>query len=700
VASIVRHLKIDPNSLTVHLILNALFLVLLTSVLAGLPALVLISRQLDQQAWNQVEQGLRASQALFSSRQDDLIGLATLTAQRPTISALLLKDDRRELAAYLEELRLGAALDEIMVCSPRGEMLSHAGDRLPTNTCLGDWIAGYQILKTEAGSDAFLLAFSPIAQGNQILGDVIVGRYLDHLLAITLRDQTGLEHTLFVEGEPVATSFSGTLDGLNLANQNTSSSRLEDAKAYVKFLCGDIPYYASEFSISEDAIHAQVALDVSGIASTRKRLIWSLAGGILAVMALGSFLGTGMARRIGSSLAGLTEAAKALRAGDLDTPVEINTRVRDTRVVAQALESARVDLQKTLSQLRLEKAWSDQLLNAIVEGIITLDSHGQITYFSTGAERITGIKQEDALGQSCDTLFQTPESDEPFSAQIPAPGHQRRIVVQLAGGEQASISVTGARLAPTGASSAEVVLVFRDISEQEAVHLLLGYFLANVSHEFRTPLSALAASIELLLDQAQDLSHAEFQELLVSLHLGVLGLQTLVDNLLESASIEAGHFRVSPRPADLAHIIGESAAIMQPLLLKRNQTLFVELPASLPIVETDPKRASQVMINLLSNASKYSPDQTQIAIRARLQENFVRVDVVDQGAGIPSEYRERVFHRFARLDPLHTQAHYGAGLGLSVVKTIIEAHGGEVGVDAQTTGGAIFWFTLPLADEL
>ncbi len=695
-----RYIKIDPHSLTVHLILNALFLVLLTSVLAGLPALVLIGRQLDQQAWNQVEQGLRASQALFASRQDDIIGLANLTAQRPTISTLIIEDDRQELGGYLETLRLGATLDEIMICSPSGEMLSHAGDNLPAVACLGDWSAGYQILATDVGSHALLLAYSPILQGNKILGDVIVGLYLDHPLAITLREQTGLEHTLFMEGEPIATSFSGTLDGLNLANQGPASSGLIDSQAYVRFLYGDKSYYASEFSIGEDAIQAQVALDVSGIASTRRRLIWSLAGGILAVMTLGSFLGTGMARRIGSSLAGLTAAAKALRAGDLDTPVEINTRVRDTMLVAEALESARVDLQKTLSQLRREKAWSDQLLNAIVEGIVTLDSHDQITYFSTGAERITGIKQDDAVGQSCDKLFQTPESDEPFSAQIPAPGHQRKIVVQLADGEQASFSVTGARLAPTGASSAEVVLVFRDISEQDAVHLLLGHFLANVSHEFRTPLSALAASIELLLDQAQDLSPSEFQELLVSLHLGVLGLQTLIDNLLESASIEAGHFRVTPRPADLARIIGEAAAIMQPLLLKRNQTLLVELPASLPTVEADPKRASQVMINLLSNASKYSPDQTQIAIRARLQEDFVRVDVVDKGAGIPAEYRERVFHRFARLDPLHAQAHYGVGLGLSVVKAIIEAHGGEVGVGTQTSDGAIFWFTLPLVDEL
>ena len=279
---------------------------------------------------------------------------------------------------------------------------------------------------------------------------------------------------------------------------------------------------------------------------------------------------------------------------------------------------------------------------------------------------------------------------------IPSPGQRRKITVALADGQHATLAITGARLAPSGAGDAEVVFVFRDVSEEEAVHLLLGHFIANIAHEFRTPLSALAASIELLMDQAFDLGPVELGELLNSLHLGTLGLQTLVDNLLESASIEAGHFRVSPRPADLAQLIGEATRIVQPLLDKRGQRLVVELPTTIPVVRADSRRTVQVMINLLSNANKYSPDQTEISVIATVREGWAQVSIADQGPGIPQEQRETVFHRFAYLDTGANGAQYGAGLGLSVVKAVVKAQGGEVGVDDNPGGGSIFWFTLPI----
>ena len=248
-------------------------------------------------------------------------------------------------------------------------------------------------------------------------------------------------------------------------------------------------------------------------------------------------------------------------------------------------------------------------------------------------------------------------------------------------------------------SEDRVALVFRDISEAEAVHRLLANFLANVTHEFRTPLSALAASVELLIDQATDLSPGELQELLTALHLGVLGLQTLVDNLLESASIEAGHFRISPRPYPIEDIIAEAIGMMQPLLDKYSQRLVVELPAALPIVQADPRRLVQVLINLLSNASRYGPDNSEIAVCATVEGRWVRVGVADQGAGVPSEYRAEVFRRFTRPGTGNDKAQAGVGLGLSVVKAVAEAHGGQVGVEDRPGGGAIFWFTLRTAQD-
>jgi two-component system phosphate regulon sensor histidine kinase PhoR len=173
----------------------------------------------------------------------------------------------------------------------------------------------------------------------------------------------------------------------------------------------------------------------------------------------------------------------------------------------------------------------------------------------------------------------------------------------------------------------------------------------------------------------------------------------LVDNLLESASIEIGHFRVSPCSTDLAQIIAECVRIMHPLIDKHEQTINVALPGSLPQVQADPKRIAQVMINLLSNANKYSPDRTEIFLSAKTTDELIRVSVANRGTGIPAERHKSIFQRFSQLDQINNDTQGGAGLGLSVVKAIVEAHGGEVGVEDHPGGGSVFWFTLPMADR-
>jgi PAS domain S-box-containing protein len=375
----------------------------------------------------------------------------------------------------------------------------------------------------------------------------------------------------------------------------------------------------------------------------------------------------------------------------------IEARIREATRLTQALEEARAELQRSVAELREEKAWTDHLLEAIVEGIVTLDRQGHITFFSDGAERITGWKRDEVMGKSCDHVFRPLETDRPFSELMPAPGRQAKIAVELREGRQGILALTGARLMPREGREARVALVFRDVSEEEAVHRLLGHFLANVAHEFRTPLSALAASVELLLDQASDLSSGEMAELLASLHLGVLGLQTLIDNLLESASIEAGQFRVQPRASGLAEIVVEAVSTMQPLLARRSQRLVVELPEPIPSVHADPRRTVQILINLLSNASRYGPDGSGIELSAVPQDGWVRLALADSGPGVPLEERPSLFRRFGQPGQGSDHSRSGVGLGLSVVKAIVEGQGGKVGMDDRPGGGAIFWFTLRMA---
>jgi PAS domain S-box-containing protein len=653
---------------------------------------------MGRQAWSQVEQGSRASLALYTASQTEVTDLAVLTAQRPTLPDLVTRGEAATLSSYLDTLRTGAGLDLMAVCTSGRQRVAQAGKAIAIDVCRYREADGFQVMPVGSFPRVWLLAAHPIAAEVADLGEVIVGAAVDDAFAKGISDKTGLEHTLLVDGQPVATSFPAdrSVEGPTDHRQFRSSPTIGSARGTLSV--EGRPYYFARHSLGGTELMAEVALDVADNAAAQRRLIGILVGSIVIVATVGSILGVILARRIGRPLGRLTETAAEMSEGDLGSPVLVETGVQEIALVAQALESARVDLQNTLYHLREEKAWIDHLLEAIVEGIVTLDQDDRITFFSHGAERITGWRRDQVLSRPCDEVFRSVEEDEPFSQLVPAPGRKHKIVVELAGGRQATLAVTGARLTPPEGGDAEVALVFRDVSEEEAVHRLLGHFLANIAHEFRTPLSALAASTELLMDRTSELSPDELQELLTSLHLGVLGLQTLVDNLLESASIEAGRFRVYSRPSDLGEIIAEAMRTMQPLLGKRDQRLVVELPAAIPVVHADPRRTVQVLVNLLSNASKYGPDHAEIVVGVSTSDHWARMTVADRGPGIPPEYQKILFRRFVPPSPGADKAQYGTGLGLSVVRAIVEAHGGQVGVDDRPGGGSNFWFTLPRVD--
>lgn len=678
--------RLDLRSLSVQMILSSVALVLLTAVAAGLPAVWLIRDQLAHQAWAQLEQGSLAAQALYEARQNELQSLATLTAQRPTLRELLAQGEQEALLAYLRTLQEGSGLDLVLVCEV-GQVIAQAGEAAPDDLCATDGFSGYYIAPLDPLPQAWLLAAHSLDGGAEgPAGAVVVGLVMDDRFALQMSHQTGLEHTLLVAGQPVATS-SPPRRALLVSAPVTTSQDTFEVEGH--------PYYAAYLPLDGSGLQAEVALEVSGISDTQRRLVWTLAGSILVVALVASLLGTYLARRIGRPLSRLADAAGIMSKGDLNSPLAIETGVREVALVAQALEGARTDLKRTLAELRREKAWIDHLLEAIVEGIVTLDRHGHITFFSHGAERITGWPRKEVIGRSCDQVFKPLDTDAPFSELIPAPGRREKILVELRDRRQAILAITGARLLPPEGGAARVALVLRDVSETEAIHRLLGHFLANVAHEFRTPLSALAASVELLMDQAPDLSAAELDELLTSVHLGVLGLQTLIDNLLESASIEAGHFRVYARPSHLDEILADAVRTMQPLLDKRDQRLVVELPTHIPVIKADPRRTAQVLVNLLSNASKYGPDDAEIEVGVTTRGEWVRVAVTDSGPGVPPEHRADLFRRFVQPGLGSEKAQVGAGLGLSVVKAVVEAQGGQVGVDDHDSGGSVFWFTVP-----
>jgi signal transduction histidine kinase len=305
------------------------------------------------------------------------------------------------------------------------------------------------------------------------------------------------------------------------------------------------------------------------------------------------------------------------------------------------------------------------------------------------------------VGEPINHLF--PLADAPdnqtFLDHIPPAGEKREIEVRTRAGKSMVVAATGARMVPPNSDTVQVALVLRDVTEEQALRNLRSFFLANISHEFRTPLSTLNASIELLMDQADDLSSAEIRELLNPTHLSLLSLQSLIDNLLESSSIEAGSFRLRRRLVRLEDVMADALTIVRPLVERRRQAIAVTEPARLPTLPADRARLTQALVNLLSNAAKYSPIGCPIDLVISQSDGTLRLAVADRGPGVSPEDRVNLFRRFMRLDSQAGSEQYGIGLGLYLVKKIAEAHGGQVGVEERPGGGAVFWMDVSLMTE-
>lgn len=236
------------------------------------------------------------------------------------------------------------------------------------------------------------------------------------------------------------------------------------------------------------------------------------------------------------------------------------------------------------------------------------------------------------------------------------------------------------------------------VVRQSEAQELVSHFLANITTEFRTPLAALDASVEYLLDDLDSLSREEVRELLQSIHLSVTGLHTFMENLIECSNIEAGRFCVRTGAIDPMIAVSEAVRFTRPLISRRRQSVIIDRPDSLPWVWGDPARLTQVMVNLLSNASKSGPMNQVIRVAlVDVGRGWLRVSVADQGAGLRPDEQERLLNlSFGLMDA--GDKPYGNELGLSLAKTIVEAHGGALGLET-CPGGSVIWFTLPTAEH-
>ena len=241
------------------------------------------------------------------------------------------------------------------------------------------------------------------------------------------------------------------------------------------------------------------------------------------------------------------------------------------------------------------------------------------------------------------------------------------------------------------------VTVFHDVTHFKELDEMKNDFVRMVSHELRSPLAAIKQQHAVILDGlAGDLT-AKQRELLTRAHAKIQGLLDLINDLLDVAKMEAGYGQLEQVPLDLPEILGELVELLRERAASQQVTLKLEVPDGLPLIQADRRSMEEVFGNLVSNAINYSPDGGEVRITAISRGDYLEVEVKDQGIGIEAEEIPKIFDKFYRVKSPKTRQVIGTGLGLALVKGLIEAHRGSVDVDSEVGAGTTFRVKLPTA---
>ena len=616
---------------------------------------------------------------------------ARVLADQPTLQRLLSQGRTDAIPPILRRACESGGMDACALFSGT-QLTTQSGPTL-------DW-QGIVTDSTEQGATFMALPSNvriPILGAYASLGDtegsrIFVARLLDDKLARSLTQQVGLEVKL-------VDYRAFTNDPVNAYTRLYSAALADGRSAVLRIDAQGV--YAScvpVFSATGEAIALiEVLLPTTVIDATSTRLTHKLIVTALILAVLAVFAGVVLSELIAGPVKALTEASVRLAQGDFSTSIPPGGAA-EVGALARTMEDMRRNLVDLTGTLRRREAEAQAMLGGIVEGVYAVDKDRIIRYLNPQAARLLGVSPEQAIGRFCGDVLKPRNEDgrRPCDNRCPilqarTENSAKAIEHLQVGGSDARITV----ITSSGIVDGLQVQVFRDETELEAVRRARDSVLANISHEFRTPLAAQLASIELLLEGLETLQSDQQKELVMSLERGALRLTRLIDNLLESVRIESGQLNIRHQSVDLTDVVEDARALVESLLKLRRQTLEVTFPEDLPYVEGDGPRLTQVFVNLVANANKFAPEDSIVRIGAEAIDGQVHVWVEDEGPGPGPGESEVIFARFQRGSEEEPEPG-GLGLGLWIVKSIIDRHSGTISLVRTEQGRTRFLITLPI----
>ena len=336
-----------------------------------------------------------------------------------------------------------------------------------------------------------------------------------------------------------------------------------------------------------------------------------------------------------------------------------------------------------------EREHAARVLEAVGDGVFLLDDGGAVRLWNRAAELVTGRRGDDVLGRAVAEVF---ESWQAVAPEIPiAEGHMAARPVTLPVdvlGRELWLSFVAVR-SPGG-----VVYAFRDLSAERRLDEAQSDFIATVSHELRTPMTAVLGAAKTLLRDDIELGPKRRRELLEMIGTQGTRLTQITEEILLASRLDRGELRLEANRLDLGEVVRATVEAMRPRL-PSTMSLTTNVDSNGAAAVGDRDRVEQVLVNLLDNAIKYSPDGGAVVVTTARVPDGVRVTVEDEGIGIPRAEQSSIFEKFYRADPHLRAVPAGTGLGLYICRELVQRMGGRIGVRSRLGGGSTFFFELP-----
>jgi PAS domain S-box-containing protein len=379
------------------------------------------------------------------------------------------------------------------------------------------------------------------------------------------------------------------------------------------------------------------------------------------------------------------------------------TKTKELERTKLAMTSMTKDVLAERDRVEKERAKDAAILKSVGESMFAVGLNGNLVFINSVAQELVGMREEEALGKFVDQVFVI------FDENMKVVPHEQQPVVQTLNtskpvnqtyfftgddGQRKSLNITSTPIKQKDELIGAICII-RDITKEKEVDRMKTEFISLASHQLRTPLSAIKWFSEMLITGDAGQLNPEQKGFAQNISDSTERMIDLVNSLLNISRIESGRIIVDPKPTDLKKLVESIVTELKVKFDEKKQKFVLSVHENLPLLNIDPRLIRQVYLNLLTNSIKYSPDGGEIVVMISRKDNEILSQVSDNGFGIPQSQHSKIFQKFFRADNVTKVETDGTGLGLYLIKTIIDSSKGKIWFQSEEGKGTTFFFTLP-----